>query len=126
MEEKPPEPRKILAIDDEPDMLQLLNRILTSEGYKVSLAADGVYGLTLARETEPDLILLDIMMPGPDGFTVLESIRKYSNVPVIMITAKLDTQSLNRALELGADDYIKKPFRPAELIARINAKLRRS
>jgi len=81
----------ILVIDDEPDMLQLLERILTSEGYRVIPAADGNYGLTLVRGTRPDLILLDIMMPGLNGFMVLDSIRKYSDVPVIMVTAKRGT-----------------------------------
>ena len=115
----------ILVIDDEPDMLHLLERILTAEGYRVISATDGNYGLVLVQDIKPDLILLDIMMPGPDGFTVLESIRKHSNVPVIMLTAKRDVESLQKTLNLGADDYIKKPFRPAELVARLHAKLRR-
>lgn len=115
----------ILVIDDEPDMLRLLERILTAEGYHVILAADGVYGLSVLRDTRPDLILLDIMMPGPDGFTALDSIRKFSDTPVIMVTAKRDLESLQKSIALGADDYIKKPFRPAELVARIHAKLRR-
>ena len=125
MQEKPRKSHTILVIDDEPDMLNLLERILTSEGYRVILAADGNYGLTLTRDDSPDLILLDIIMPGPDGFTVLESIRKYSDTPVIMVTAKRDAESMRKALALGADDYISKPFRPAELVARIHAKLRR-
>jgi len=116
----------ILVIDDEPDMLQLLERILTSEGYRVIPAADGNYGLTLVRGTRPDLILLDIMMPGLNGFMVLDSIRKYSDVPVIMVTAKRGTEALQKALDLGADDYVEKPFRPGELLARVRAKLRRT
>jgi len=116
----------ILVIDDEPDMLQLLERILTSEGYRVVPAADGNYGLTLVRGTRPDLILLDIMMPGLNGFMVLDSIRKYSDVPVIMVTAKRGTEALQKALDLGADDYVEKPFRPGELLARVRAKLRRT
>ena len=115
----------ILVIDDEPNMLRLLERVLESEGYRVILAADGISGMSLAMDTKPDLILLDIMMPGPDGFTVLDSIRKFSNTPVIMVTAKRDIESFKKTIDLGADDYIKKPFRPAELVARINAKLRR-
>lgn len=115
----------ILIIDDEPPMLRLLEDILASEDYRVILAADGNNVLTLIRDTRPDLILLDIMMPGSDGFMVLDSIRTYSDVPVIMITAKRDLESLQKALDLGADDYIKKPFRPAEVLARIHAKLRR-
>lgn len=125
MQENLEKTRTILVIDDEPDMLQLLERILTAEGYRVILAADGVYGLSLLRDTRPDLILLDIMMPGPDGFTTLDSIRKFSDTPVIMVTAKRDLESLQKSMALGADDYIKKPFRPAELVARIHAKLRR-
>ena len=125
MQEKLQKTHTILVIDDESDMLQLLERILTSEGYRVILAADGNYVLTLIRDTRPDLILLDIMMPEPDGFTVLDSIREYSDVPVIMVTAKRDIESLQKTLDLGADDYIKKPFRPVELLARIHAKLRR-
>jgi len=115
----------ILIIDDELNILELLERVLKSEGYNVLSAADGVYGISLLKEHKPDLILLDIVMPGPDGFTVLDNIRKDSDVPVIMITAKRDTESLNKALNLGADDYIKKPFRPSELVARVHAKLRR-
>lgn len=115
----------ILVIDDEPNMLRLLERVLESEGYRVILAADGISGMSLAMDAKPDLILLDIMMPGPDGFTVLDSIREFSNTPVIMVTAKRDIESLKKTIDLGADDYIKKPFRPAELVARINAKLRR-
>ena len=106
-------------------MLRLLERILVEEGYIVRLARDGVYGISILREEEPDLVLLDIMMPGPDGFTVLERIRRHSNVPVIMITGKRDIASIQRAVDLGVDDYVKKPFLPAELVARIHSKLRR-
>lgn len=125
MQDRLEKTHSILVIDDEPDMLRLIELILTSEGYRVILAADGNHGLTLMRDNNPDLIILDIMMPGPDGFMVLDSIRKYSNTPVIMVTAKRDIESLRKTLDLGADDYIKKPFRPAELVARIHAKLRR-
>lgn len=116
----------ILVIDDEPNMLQLLERILTSEGFNVKLAGDGVYGISLLREENPDLVLLDIMMPGPDGFMVIDRIREESNAPIIMLTAKRDTESIRKAIELGADDFVKKPFRPAELVARIKTKLRRT
>ena len=118
-------PKTILVIDDELDMLQLLNRILTQDGYRVLAAADGNYGLNLVKDSNPDLVLLDMMMPGPDGIMTLESIRKISNVPVIMVTAKRDTESLRESLDLGADDYIKKPFSPTELLSRVHAKLRR-
>ena len=116
----------ILVIDDEPDMLALLERILQAEGYDVLSAVDGVFGLSLLSQAKPDLILLDIMMPGPDGLKVLQRIRQSSNAPVIMITAKRDTESLQKALSSGADDYITKPFRPAELVARIRTKLSRA
>ncbi len=118
-------PQTILVIEDDQDMLQLFKRILEPEGYRVILSADGNYGMTLLKEDKPDLVLLDIMMPGPDGFMTLNSIRQYSNVPVIMVTAKRETETLQRAIDLGADDYVKKPFRPNELLARIKAKLRR-
>ncbi len=125
MQERSQKAQTILVIEDDQDMLQLLRRVLESEGYRVVLAADGAYGMTLLREAKPDLVLLDIMMPGPDGFTTLNSIRQYSNVPVIMVTAKRETETLQRAIDLGADDYLKKPFWPEELLARIKAKLRR-
>lgn len=118
--------KSILVIDDDSFILQLIQNILQPEGYDVIVAADGVYGMTLMRDAKPDLVLLDIMMPGPDGYQVLESIRKHSDVPIIMITAKLDVDSIKQAVDLGADDYVKKPFTPAELVARIHAKLRRT
>jgi len=125
MQERSQKAQTILVIEDEQDMLLLLRRILESEGYRVVLATDGVYGMALLKEAKPDLVLLDIMMPGPDGYDTLASIRQYSNVPVIMITAKRETEALQKALGLGADDYVKKPFRPAELLARIKVKLKR-
>ena len=115
----------ILVIEDDPYMLRLLKRTLETEGYDVYLAADGVYGMSVLRETRPDLVLLDIMMPGPDGYQVLDSIRHYSEVPVIMVTAKTEVDSVKNALSMGADDYIRKPFRPQELVARVKTKLRR-
>jgi len=118
--------KSILVIDDDSFILQLIQNTLQPEGYDVIVAADGVYGMTLMRGAKPDLVLLDIMMPGLDGYQVLESIRKHSDVPIIMITAKLDVDSIKQAVDLGADDYVKKPFTPAELVARINAKLRRT
>ncbi len=115
----------ILVIEDDPLMIQLLRRTLESGGYHVRVAVDGAYGMTLLRETKPDLVLLDIMMPGPDGYQVLESIRECCNVPVIMVTGKCEKDSLQKALDLGADDYVRKPFHPSELVARVRAKLRR-
>ena len=126
MQKRSQKTKTILVIEDNQDMLQLLRRILEPEGYRVILATDGIYGTTLVKEVKPDLVLLDIMMPGPDGYMTLESIRKYSNVPVIMVTVKRETEALQKALVLGADDYVRKPFRPVELLARIKAKLRRA
>jgi len=126
MQERPQKVPTILVIEDNQDMLQLLRRILESEGYHVILATNGTYGLSIVRETTPDLVLLDIMMPGPDGYMTLDSIRQYSNAPVIMVTAKREIEAIQKALDLGADDYVKKPFRPAELLARVKAKLKRT
>ncbi|MDD5039042.1 MAG: response regulator transcription factor [Dehalococcoidales bacterium] len=116
----------IVVIDDDPFILELIKDILQPEGFDVILAADGASGLSLLKDTKPDLVLLDIMMPGQDGYEVLQSIREHSDVPVMMITAKLGVDSLKHAVDLGADDYIRKPFRPAELVARVRAKLRRT
>ncbi len=125
MREETEKTHTILVIEDAPDMLQLMRRIFEEEGYHVELAADGVYGMDLLKKMKPDLVLLDIMMPGPDGYAILESIRQYSNVPVIMITARRESEALQKALAMGADDYVKKPFRPNELLARVRVKLRR-
>jgi len=116
----------ILAIDDDSDILQLEKKLLESEGYDVILAADGVYGMELFEEMKPDLVLLDILMPGPDGYQVLELIRQQSRVPVIMVTGVRQVDTIARALNLGADDYVMKPFKPGELVARVAAKLRRT
>ncbi len=116
----------ILIIDDDSTILQLQKRILEEAGYDVILAADGVYGMELFEEKKPDLVLLDIDMPGPNGFQVLESIRQKSSVPVIMVTGIRQVDTIPKALILGADDFIMKPFRPSEFVARIRAKLRRA
>lgn len=125
MQEKTKSRGLILVIDDEKIILSLIERILLSKGYQVLLASDGVYGLNLVKEQNPDLILLDITMPGLDGFATLEKIREVSNSPVIMVTGKQDMESLQRTIDNGADDFIRKPFRPKELVARIETKLRR-
>ena len=118
--------QSVMMIDDEPEMLQLLARTFEMEGYETILAADGVSAMALLRDCKPDLIILDIMMPEPDGYIVLKRIRQSYDIPVIMLTAKREATSLEKALALGADDYVKKPFRPLELVARVRAKLRRS
>jgi len=115
----------IMVVDDEQAILRLLSRTLEPEGYGVVVADNGRSALELLEEHEPDLVILDIMMPGLDGFQVLDLIRQYSNVPVIMLTARVEVTTLYNALVLGADDYVRKPFRTQELLARIRAKLRR-
>jgi len=116
----------IMAVDDEPAILLLLKRTLESVSYDVIVATEGNSALTLLNKCHPDLVLLDIMMPDINGFEILESVRQNSNVPVIMLTAKDEISSVRSSLSLGADDYIRKPFSPKELLARIQAKLRRS
>ncbi|MFA4835292.1 MAG: response regulator [Dehalococcoidia bacterium] len=118
--------RRILVIDDDEEILEMLRRFLELEGYNVITASDGEAGLALLEEQVTDLVLLDIMMPGLDGFKVLDRIRKRSNVPVIMLTAKGDALTVHKTIEIGADDYVRKPFSTKELLARIKAKLRRA
>jgi DNA-binding response OmpR family regulator len=120
------EQQRIMVVDDDREMLKLLNRTLELEGFDTVVVADGDSALSLLDEIEPDLVILDIMMPGLDGFQTLDLIREHSNVPVIMLSAKHEVESLRKALLLGADDYVKKPISTKSLIARIRAKLRRS
>ena len=114
----------ILVIDDDQRVLSLLKAFLEPEGFDVVTAADGVYGMQLLRETKVDLVLLDVLMPGLNGYQVLQSIREHSSVPVIMVTGMTDKDSVTRFLNLGADDYVTKPFNKGELIARIRSKLK--
>ena len=116
----------VMVVDDDLEMLRLVERTLELEGHDVTVAANGSSALMLFRDREPDLVILDIIMPGPDGFQVLDLIRQRSNIPVIMLTARCEVTSLDKALALGADDYVRKPFRPSELAARVQAKLRRA
>lgn len=121
--------KKILIVDDEDHIRELLKFNLEKDGYVVYMANDGLNGLKLAREKQVDLILLDLMLPGMDGFEVCKEIRRdniISNVPIIMLTAKSEEIDKILGLELGADDYITKPFSIRELSARIKALLRRS
>jgi DNA-binding response OmpR family regulator len=117
---------RILAIDDEEVILRLLKNILEGEGYDFLGATSGDAAFSLWREYLPDLIILDIMMPGLDGFQVLNLIRRKSDVPVIMLTGRGEVTALRDCVEIGADDYIRKPFYPLELVARVRAKLRRA
>ena len=116
----------ILAVDDEETMLKLLRVNLPLDGYGVITASDGVSALELLEKHQPDMVILDIMMPGLNGFQVLDLIRQRSNVPVIMLTARGDVTTVRDTLALGADDYVRKPFSILELTARIKAKLRRT
>jgi len=122
---KQQEPYDILIIDDEQNLLTIVSAYLRAEGYTVHTAVDGPSGLDLARKIQPDLIVLDIMLPGMDGLTLLEQLRRESSVYVIMLTAKSDEDDKIVGLSVGADDYITKPFSPRELVARIKAALRR-
>jgi len=115
----------ILIIDDEPDLLTLVERILEPEGFNVLSAVNSDFGLNLVHQAKPDLILLDLIMPDSNGLAILPEIRQSSDAPVIIITGQRDTESIQQAFDSGADDYIMKPFRPAELVARIKTKLRR-
>lgn len=116
----------ILVVDDEEYIRQLLKQVLEIEGFAVTVAADGNSALALLVKTDPDIVLLDIRMPGLDGYQVLERIRKTSNIPVLMLTGLIEEMSLVRSFDLGANDYIRKPFHTASLIAKVRAKLRRS
>lgn len=117
--------RTLLIIDDEITFAQLLSVFLQSKGYEVLLAGDGQRGLSMALDRRPDLVILDVMMPGLDGWEVLRQLRDESNVPVIMLTAKVEQEDVVHGLRIGADDYIKKPFDLRELELRIDAILRR-
>ena len=118
--------QRIMVVDDDQNMLKLLNRTLELEGFDAIIATDGDSALAILEEIEPDLVILDIMMPGLDGFQTLDLIRERSNVPVIMLTARCEVRLLQKALALGADDYIRKPFSTRSLVARIRVKLRRA
>ncbi len=117
--------RKILVIDDEQNIVDLVATYLRKEGYQVHTATDGVSGLKAARSIKPDLVVLDIMLPGMDGLDLLAQLRRESDVYVILLTARSDETDKIVGLTVGADDYITKPFSPRELVARIKAALRR-
>lgn len=116
---------KVLVVDDDLNICELLRLYLEKEGYAVTIANDGVMAVNKYREIDPDITLLDIMLPGLDGWQVCREIRKNSNNPIIMLSAKGETFDKVLGLELGADDYITKPFETKEVIARIKAVLRR-
>ena len=117
---------KILVVDDDTNICELLRLYLEKEGYNVSIANTGMQAVKMFAEHQPDLMLLDIMLPELDGWQVCREVRKYSNKPIIMLTAKGETFDKVLGLELGADDYITKPFEAKEVLARIKAVLRRT
>jgi two-component system alkaline phosphatase synthesis response regulator PhoP len=116
---------KILVIDDEPSIHNVVTAYLKAEGYEFHSAMDGPAGLAAARSFKPDIIILDVMLPGMDGIELLANLRRESNVYVIMLTARSEETDKIVGLSVGADDYLTKPFSPRELIARIKAALRR-
>ena len=118
-------PARILVADDEPNIVRLLRLYLGHEGYEVVSASDGREALDRFRQDRPDLVVLDLMMPGLGGFEVCTEIRKQSSVPVLMLTARSDDVDKIVGLEVGADDYVTKPFNPREVVARVKAALRR-
>ena len=116
----------ILVVDDDQDILHLLERTLQIDGYSVDVATDGGSALNLLTKHKPGLVLLDILMPGLDGYQVLSIIRQRSDIPVIMVTGVVEAKSVVQAVNLGADDYVRKPFSIKELLARVKTKLKRA
>jgi two-component system response regulator ResD len=117
---------RILVVEDEENVAELITLYLGKEGFETVAAGDGAQALNVARELKPDLVLLDLMLPGMDGLDVFRQLRKESRVPVIIVTARGEEVDRIVGLELGADDYVVKPFSPRELVARVKAVLRRS
>ena len=115
----------ILVCDDQPDIVSALKIYLSPEGYQISEAYNGLQALKIVQEQDIHLILLDVMMPEMDGITLTSRIREFSNVPIILLTAKSETQDMVLGLNVGADDYITKPFIPVEVLARVRSQLRR-
>ena len=117
---------KILVVDDDPNVVKLVQLYLERDGHEVLTANDGVTGLELAREEQPSLIVLDLMLPRMDGMEVCRTLRAESSVPIVMLTAMVEEDDRLAGLDLGADDYVTKPFSPRELAARVRAVLRRT
>ena len=116
---------RVLVVDDDLALAEMLGIVLRNEGLEVTHVADGSEAVGAFRESRPDLVLLDVMLPGLDGMEVCRRIRAESGVPIVMLTARTDTVDVVVGLESGADDYVVKPFKPQELIARVRARLRR-
>lgn len=117
---------RVLVVDDDVALAEMLGIVLRGEGFDPSFVSDGDKALDVFHEFRPDLVLLDLMLPGTDGIDVCRQIRAESGVPIVMLTAKTDTVDVVLGLESGADDYIMKPFKPKELVARVRARLRRA
>jgi two-component system response regulator MtrA len=117
---------RVLVVDDDPALAEMLGIVLRTEGFEPSFVSDGDRALAAFRSTKPDLVLLDLMLPGTDGVDVCRQIRAESGTPIVMLTARGDTVDVVLGLEVGADDYIVKPFKPKELVARMRARLRRN
>ncbi len=119
--------QRILVVDDDPSLAEMLTIVLRGgEGFDTAVIGDGTQALTAVRELRPDLVLLDLMLPGMNGIDVCRVLRADSGVPIVMLTAKTDTVDVVLGLESGADDYVMKPFKPKELVARVRARLRRN
>ena len=121
----PMKPR-VLVVDDDPALAEMLTIVLRGEGFDTAVVGDGARVLPVVRELRPDLVLLDLMLPGMNGIDVCKAIRAESGLPIVMLTAKSDTIDVVLGLESGADDYMVKPFKPKELVARVRARLRRT
>ncbi|GAA1820794.1 MtrAB system response regulator MtrA [Nesterenkonia flava] len=117
---------RILVVDDDEALAEMIGIVLRNDGFEPTFCATGDAALEAFRSSKPDLVLLDLMLPGKDGIEVCREIRDEADTPVIMLTAKSDTADVVRGLEAGADDYVPKPFKPAELVARVRARLRPS
>lgn len=118
--------KKAMIVDDDPNISELLRLYFDKDGFSVVSCLDGDQALDLFNQSSPDIVILDLMLPGRDGYDVLRDIRRISDIPVIMLTARGDTLDKVVGLELGADDYVQKPFEPKELLARVKAVLRRT
>ena len=116
---------RILVVDDDQAISEILGIVLRAEGFEPYFCADGAKAMDVFRQTNPDLVLLDLMLPGRDGIDICRAIREESGIPIVMLTARSDTQDIVTGLESGADDYIVKPIKNKELIARIRARLRK-
>ena len=115
---------RILVVDDDVALAEMIGIVLENDGYRVVFCSDGSQALSQFQEHNPDLVLLDVMLPGMDGFDVCRAIRRVSDAPIVMLTARSDTADVVTGLEAGADDYVPKPFKPKELVARVRARLR--